>query len=223
VSSGSEPLRVPAAGISAVPGEGRAPVAEDPALLSANLNVGTRLFGSAVAFVFMAFLFAFFYMKSVDSNGQFKPPHTNPSAAYGIVILLCVLGATGVFYAGRRALGADARVGWIAAAVLALVLGLVVVVLQVLQYTNYGFAPDGGGYASVFVGWTATFLLFWLGALFWIETFVAQSLRRDPAPVESEIRRPLELLGPSADACLVYLYLLAGVQIVAWILLYLVK
>ena len=209
--------------MNAQAGQGRAPVAEDPSVLAANLSVGVRLFASAIAFVFVAFVFAFFYLRAVNSNGLFRPPHTNPSAVYGIVMLVCVLGATALFFYARQSLAADARQGWLAGLAGSLALGVVVVVLQVLQYTNYGFAPDGGGYASVFVGWTVAFLFFWLGALYWLETFLAQSLRRPPAPAESEIRRPLEVLGPSADACLAYLYLMAGVEIVAWILLYLVK
>ena len=212
-----------AAGISAVPGEGRAPVAEDPSILAANLNVGVRLFASAIAFVFVAFVFAFFYLRAVNSNGDWRHSNVNPSAAYGIVMLVCVLGATALFLFARRSLAAGARGGWLAGLSLALVLGTVAVVLQVLQYTNYGFAPDSGGYASVFVGWTSMFLLFWLGALYWLETFLAQSLRRQPEAVESEITRPLAVLGPSADACVVYLALMAGIEVVAYVLLYVVK
>lgn len=218
-----EPERRPVARVSAEPRRGVAPVAEDPALLAANLNVGVRLFASAVAFVFVAFLFAFFYLDAVDSNGMFKPPGTNPSAAYGIVMLVGVLGSTGAFMFARRSLSAEVAGGWLLGLWASLVLGLVVVVFQVLQYTNYGFAPDSGGYASVFVGWTVMFLLFWLGAVYWIETFLAQSLRRPPAEAESEITHPLEVLGPSANACVLYLLTMAGVELVAWVLLYLIK
>ncbi|MDQ6817887.1 MAG: cytochrome c oxidase subunit 3 [Actinomycetota bacterium] len=218
-----EPERLPARGVSAVPGAGRAPVAEDPSLLSANLNVGVRLFASAVTFVFVSFLFAFFYLDAVNSNGLFKPPGTNPSAAYGIVMLVCVLGSTAAFMFARRSLSAEAAGGWLVGLSASLGLGLVVVVLQILQYTNYGFSPESGGYASVFVGWTVAYLVFWVGALYWVETFLAQSLRRPPAEAESEITRPLEVLGPSASACLVYLLTMAGVELVTWILLYLVK
>jgi heme/copper-type cytochrome/quinol oxidase subunit 3 len=209
--------------ISAVPGEGRAPVAEDPSLLAANLNVGVRLFASAIAFVFVAFVFAFFYLRAVNSNGLWRPAHTNPSAVYGVVILVAVLGVAALFALARRSLAAGARRGWVVGVGLSLALGTVVVVLQILQYTNYGFSPESGGYASVFVGWTALFLLFWLGALYWLETFLAQSLTRPPEAVESEITRPLAVMGPAADACVIYLLLMAAIEIVAYVLLYLVK
>jgi hypothetical protein len=67
------------------------------------------------------------------------------------------------------------------------------------------------------------FLFFWLGAIYWLETFLAQSLRRPPEAQESEITQPLAVMGPSADACIIYLSLMAGVEVVAYVLLYLVK
>ncbi len=211
------------AGISAVPGEGRAPVAEEPAILAANLNVGVRLFSSAVAFVFVAFVFAFFYLRAVNSNGLWRPAHVEPAAGIGVAMLVCVLAATALFTFGRHSLAAGARGGWLAGVSLALVFGSAAVVIQLLQYTDYSFNPESGGYASVFVGWTAMFLFFWIGALYWLETFLAQSLRRPPEAVESEITRPLAVMGPSADACIIYVSLMAGVEVVAYVLLYLVK
>jgi hypothetical protein len=103
------------------------------------------------------------------------------------------------------------------------VLGIAPVAIQVVQYTNLRFAPTSGGYASVFMGWTVLFLFFWLGAVYWVETLLAQSLRGERGPAESEVSRPLELLRPSADACLVYVSLMAGIEIVGYVLLYLVK
>ncbi len=211
------------AGLTAHPGPGSVLVAEDPAILSANLNVGVRLFTSAVAFVFVAFVFAFFYLDAVNSNNLFRPAGVNPSAGYGIVMLVCVLGSAGAFVFARRSLDARTAGGWLAGLWVSLALGLVVVVAQILQYTNYGFNPESGGYASVFVGWTAMFLVFWLGGMYWVETFLAQSLRAPPEEVESEIEGPLAVMGPSAAACIVYLLTLAAIEFVAWVLLYLIK
>jgi heme/copper-type cytochrome/quinol oxidase subunit 3 len=226
MSSGPEPVPGGAAApgeVSAVPRQGRAPVAEDPALVAANLNVGVRLFASAVSFVFVAFVFAFFYLRAVNSAGDWRAARVNPAAGVGIAMLVCVLGATALFYFGSRSLAAGSRGGWLAGVSIALILGLAVVVIQVLQYTSYGFSPESGGYASVFVGWTVMFLLFWVGAVYWIETLLAQTLRGDRAPAESEITQPLDVLGPSARAATVYLSTMAGVWLVAYILLYLVK
>jgi heme/copper-type cytochrome/quinol oxidase subunit 3 len=209
--------------VSAVRRQGRAPVAEDPSILAANLNVGARVFASAVAFVFVAFVFAFFYLKAVNSNDNWRPHHISPAAGVGIAMLVCVLATTASLRFATRSLARDVRSGWLGGLALSLALGLVAVVIQIMQYTSYGFSPESGGYASVFVGWTSLFLVFWLGALYWIETLIAQTLRRDPGPGESDVLRPLELMAPSAAAATVYVGLMAVVEIVAYVLLYLVK
>ncbi len=209
--------------VSAVPRSGRAPVAEDPSILAANLQVGVRLFASAVAFVFVAFVFAFFYLQTVNSNDNWRPHNAHPAAGIGIALLICVLGATAAFFFAARTLDGGPRTTWLAGVAISLFLGLAFVVIQIVQYFTYGFGPQSGGYASVFVGWTAMFLVFWLGAVYWMETLLAQTLRGDPEPLESELTDPRAVMGASAAACVVYLMLLAGVQFVAWILLYLVK
>jgi hypothetical protein len=174
---------------------------EDAAVLGANLRTGARVFASGVVFVFAAFLF--------------RPAHVNPPSGLGIAILVGVLGATASFELGRRSLATGAHGVWRSGSALALVLALAVVALQLIEYFSLRFTTASGGYAGVFYGWTLTFLLFWLGAVYRIETLLAQTAR---AGAESA-----ELLAPSADGCVIYLYTLAGIELVAYILLYLVK
>jgi heme/copper-type cytochrome/quinol oxidase subunit 3 len=196
---------------------------EDPRVLARNLSVGTRLFVSATAFVFMAFVFAFFYLKAVNSNGDWHPPHTNPTQAYGIASLVCVL-ATAVFVElGRRVLRAGTGRTWAAFVGVALAFAVAATALQVLQILATKFsAYVGGGYSSVFYGWIVMFLLFWLGAVYWVETLLATGLR-GLRPPDHPYAEPVELLRPSADACAVYLYLTVGIAILAYVLLYLIK
>ncbi len=195
---------------------------EDPGVLAANLRVGVRLLASAVAFVFVAFVFAFFYLRVLNSNGQWRPSRTHPSQSYGIAILVCVLAATVFFELARRGLGGAGRSGWRIHLWVAVALGVAVAVLQVLQYTSLGFGATGGGYASVFYGWTVLFLAAWLGAVYWIETLLAGLLRGATGPGHGDAE-PLELLRPSAEACSTYLLLMSGIEIVAYVLLYLIK
>lgn len=191
---------------------------EDAAAAAANARIGARVFSSAVVFIFAAFVFAFFYLSAVNSNGDFRPAHTNPSSGYGVAILVCVIAAAAAFEFARRALGSGEAGGWRAGSAAALVLGVAVVALQVIQYATLGFKTAAGGYASVFFGWTLLFLLCWIGALYWIETLVAQSARGSAAGEDGA-----ELLRPSADGCAVYVFTLLGIEIVAFVLLYLVK
>ena len=196
------------------------PEPEDPRLVAANLVVGARLFASAMAFVFMSFVFAFFYLKAVNSNGMWRPPHVTPPQGYGIAILVCILAAAAAFELARRGLAS----GTGSTPMLALALGLsvAVVVLQLIEYlAGVHFGADGGGYASVFYGWTAMFLAFWLGAVYSVETLLATSMRS--AREAQAAGAAAEALRPSADATMVYLYSCAGIAVVTWVLLYLIK
>ena len=187
---------------------------------AANAQIGTRLLASAVVFVFVSFVFAFFYLRAVNSHNDFHPAHVNPQQGYGIGILVCVLAAVGTFELARRRLARAALSAWRLGAGVALVLALIVVVLQVVEYLRLPFKTAAGGYASVFWGWTLMFLLCWLGATYWIETLVAQTLRHS---ADGDGGHGSELLGPAAAGCAVFLVTLGGVQVVAYVLLYLVK
>jgi heme/copper-type cytochrome/quinol oxidase subunit 3 len=200
-------------------GSGSRPgIQDDPVILGSNLRLGARVFASGVVFIFASFLFAFFYLRAINSNDLFKPAGVNAPVGFGIAILVGVLGAAVAFDLARRRLASDDQSGWRSGSAVALVLGLAVVVLQVIEYFALNFKTASGGYASVFWGWTLLFLLFWLGAVYWMETLVAQNAQHARGRLEGA-----ELLIPSADGCMVYLYTLAAVEVVAFILLYLVK
>jgi heme/copper-type cytochrome/quinol oxidase subunit 3 len=205
--------------VHADPGGARA---EDVRALSANLGVGARLLASAMAFVFVAFVFAFFYLRAVNSHGDWRPAHVQPLQGYGIAILLCTVAAAVIFDLARRTLNSGVERSWRIGSGAVVALGIAVVALQVLEYTAIHFKTASGGYASVFWGFTLVFALFWLGAVYWVETLFAQSVRRPPASPRQGTAGT-ELLRPSADAGVVYIYSLAVVQLIAYILLYIIK
>jgi len=194
---------------------------EDPKVLGANLAVGARLLASAVVFFFMAFVFAFFYLRALNTNHDFHPAHTNPPTGYGVAVLACVLGATIAFELARRTLTDGTGSPWRIGAVVAFALGLAAVAIQGIEYYNLPFGASDGGLASVFLGFTAVFGIFWLGAVYWMETLWAQSLRRPESA--GDIAAPSDLLRPGTAACSVYLYVLVLAELFAFVLLYLVK
>jgi heme/copper-type cytochrome/quinol oxidase subunit 3 len=196
--------------------------AEDPALVSANLAVGARLLASAAVFFFMAFIFAFFYLRALNTNHDFRTPHHDPPTGYGVAVLLCVIASTAVFEFARRTAADGRGSAWRIGALLAWVLGLAAVGVQIVEYFNLPFGASDGGLASVFLGFTVVFGVFWLGAVYWAETLWAQSLRR-PASGAAEVAAPSRLLRPSADACAVYLYVMVVIELFAFVLLYLIK
>jgi heme/copper-type cytochrome/quinol oxidase subunit 3 len=195
---------------------------EGPEILGANIMVGARLLAGATAFLFMAFVFAFLYLRELNTNHAFRMPHSDPPTGFGVAILICVLGSTAVFSLARRQMSSGRERAWQIGSPIALILAIAVVVLQVIEYLNLSFGAQGGGLASVFLGFSALFGIFWLAAVYWIETLWAQSVRR-PTQEESGIVAPPQLLRPSADGCVVFLYTMAVSEIFAFVLLYLVK
>jgi heme/copper-type cytochrome/quinol oxidase subunit 3 len=127
-----------------------------------------------------------------------------------------------VFDVARREVVTGTEPRWRSGSITALALGILVIAAQGLEYATITFKTDQGGWASVFWGWTVVQLLFWLGALYWMETLVAQSLRQ-PAASASLGTAGSELLHPSAAACQVFLYTMSGIALISYVLLYLVK
>ena len=138
-----------------------------------NLAMGTRLWVAAEAFMFMAFLFAYFYLRTINSNGQWHPHGQNPSTGLGTATLVCLGISCAAYAVARRARSAAG-----APMIVALATGLVALALQIVQLVNPGFSPShAGGYGSVFVGFTAMYAIHLAGAAFWLETLIARARR----------------------------------------------
>ncbi len=104
----------------------------------------------ATTFFFLAFVFAYFYLRSIDADHMWRPAHVKPEQGLGAAFIVCiVLSAALAILAGRRMKRRVARAGWRRRSV-ALVLGLAAVALQCIEYTVQHFGPTNGAYASVF-------------------------------------------------------------------------
>jgi heme/copper-type cytochrome/quinol oxidase subunit 3 len=185
---------------------------EPPELLPRTIWVGSRIFAAGEAFFFVAFLFAFFYLRALNSNNVWRGwphHHPHPSKAFGIAILICVVASAAALRAAPRLVGA----AWRPAAAAAFGLGLAAIALQCAQFASLGFGPTDAGYGSVFVGWTGLFALAALGTMLWLESLLAQSLR---GPADTSYLRA------SVEAVSFSWAVLALVQVAAFVLLYLV-
>jgi len=197
---------------------------EPPEILARNLQVGARLASAALAFALLAFVFAYLYLRTLNSNGDWRPKHVDPSAGIGVAMLVCLVGCVLAYRYGVLRLGDGTEPGWRRGAVAALTLGLGAFGLVIAQFAAIGFGPTSGGYASVFIGWHAFYGLALLFVLYWLEVLVAQSLHthtQEVVPPESgDIAAPFELMRPAGDAFAIALYTAVAFGVLGWILLY---
>lgn len=176
-------------------------------------RVGMRILLGADVFFFAAFFFAFFYLRSLNNDNSWLPPGTtHPTRAIGALIVLLLVVSAALYVLGARWVArshSTARVlFW-----LALVAGVLFFATQVYEFKNLGFDPQqGGGFPSVFVGLKGTLLVQVVGALFWLGTHIAQAV-----PTGDTTARPA-----SAGSFGNFLVFLAGVSLVAYLVLYFV-
>jgi heme/copper-type cytochrome/quinol oxidase subunit 3 len=225
----AEPLAVEGTGYEVV-------TEEPPELLGRNLVSASYLLSGATAFFFVSFLFAYFYLRSLNNGGMWKPSGIDASVGWGTAVIACyVLSALLVRFGltDHRALRRDR---WRLKGLIALLVGVAGLVLQVIAWTQQSFGPADGGYASVYFGWTAFIFLFVLGALIWLEMCLAMSYRYrktdGPPPAghaagdshreAHDISDPLSLVRAELVGLSFYWTFLAGIAVVTWVVLYLV-
>jgi len=186
------------------------------------LYIAGRLLAGAATFFFLAFVFAYFYLRSLNQDHMWRPPHIGPEQGYGLAIVLVLLASAALAILAGRLMGREDR-SWLRPAAAALTLGLVAVALQCIEYATAHFGPADGAYASVYVAWTAFYLLAVLGALYWLETAVATELRARRAPSAStDIANPDHLIKPGLDACVFFWSYLVGIGVLTYVILYLI-
>ena len=137
---------------------------------------GSRIALGALSFLYGAFAFAYFYLRSINSEGRWEGSgYHAPSKAMGAVIIALVVVSAIVQYVGLQRIKAGAKGFWRAAAAVALLLGLVAVALQIVELLNLPFQPGSSGFSSVFTGFYPVMLVSWLGAMIWLEILVMRA------------------------------------------------
>lgn len=198
--------------------------AEPPDWQPHALRLGGRLLCGSATFFFMAFLFAYFYLLALNTNGHFRIGQTQPPDAYGTAIAgLMLIGAIVYRLAARRPFGDVLPAG-----IVALVCTLAAVALQFYEYTTLSFGAASGGYAAVFFGWTLWYAVVALIGACWIEIQVASLLRRRAGASEQRVQRegvPADdevLLRAGIEASSFYWAYFTAIGVIAFIVLYLV-
>ena len=183
--------------------------------------VGGRLLCGAISFFFASFVFAFFYLKALDTNHSWKIGRVVPDGGFGIAIAALFFFSAVIYRLAARRPAGDSM----AAGMIAVVMGIAAIVLQFVQYTVLDFGASQGGYAAVYFGWTATYAIAALMGLYWIEIQVASLWRVRRAGEMRETEGPAsetDLLIAGIEASSFYWAFFVAIGVLAYILLYLV-
>ena len=114
---------------------------------------GARLALGGLTFLFGSFVFAFFYLRSLNSHDEWYPAgFKGPQAWVGIVVLLLIVVSAAVQTLVLQRIKAGHKGAWQGGALVALVLGLAAIAIQIWQLTDLPFWPGSSGFASCFVG-----------------------------------------------------------------------
>jgi hypothetical protein len=189
---------------------------------------GARLAIGSMSFGFGAFVFAFFYLRSSNSHGDWYPAGFKaPQMWAGILVMALVVVSALVQTGALQRIKAGHKGAWLGGATVALVLGLGAIGLQLWQLTDLPFPPGYCGFASVFVGFWPVFIVVVFGTMVWLETLI---MRARPIPEIAFVEQPptyaeafaVQRFQAALSAFTVVWNYLAVVVIVAWVLFYLV-
>jgi len=189
---------------------------------------GIRLALGGLSLGFGSFIFAFFYLKSLNSHGLWYPAGFHgPQPWLGALIMALIVASAVVQTIVLQRIKGGHKAAWQAGAVVALVLGVAAVGLQIGQLLKLPFLPGASGFASVFTGFWPVYIMIALAALTWLEILI---MRCRAIPEISLVEQPptfaeafaVQRFQAALSAFTVLWNYLAGVAVLAWVLFYLV-
>jgi len=137
---------------------------------------GSRLAIGGLTFLFGSFVFAFFYLRSIDSAARWHGSgYVPPSLWMGTTIMLLAVLSAGVHYFGLQRIKAGHKATWQIDSLVAMALGLAAVAMQIYQLATLPFSPGSSGYSSLFTGLYPVLLITQLAVLIWLEILLARS------------------------------------------------
>lgn len=141
------------------------------------LFTASRVMIGIFAFAFAALAFAYFYLRSTNSAGLWRPHDVTAPVATGTAIMALVLASTALLGFGLRQFRRSDALDWDVAGWTAVASGLLALALQCWELTDLPFSPSTGGYTSVFIGWAVMDIALLVSGVYWAETLLARHLR----------------------------------------------
>ena len=187
---------------------------------------GSRLAIGGLTFLFGSFAFAYFYLRSLNSEGRGEGSgYLHPSLWIGTTIMLLAVLSAGVHYFGLQRIKAGHKKTWQIDGLVALGLGLAAVAMQIYQLVDLPFPPGSSGYSSVFVGFYPVFLVVQLSVLIWLEMLLARArfipalsfVEQPPTYTETYLVQRFQASLSAFSAIWTYMAIMA---LVFWLLFY---
>lgn len=192
------------------------------------LFVGSRIAIGCYAMAFACLAFCYFYLRSVNSQGLWRPHNVTASVGTGTAIMLFALATAVLSYVALKRMRANAALDWEVASWVGVLGGLIAMALQCWELTELTFAPGSSGYASVFVGW-AIFNIALLGSgVYFLETIAVRGSRKRRALNKAGVRWSAEDLFPSNvrvkfEGCYYFWAFIALASVFFWVFMYMVS
>jgi hypothetical protein len=188
---------------------------------------GVRLAVGGLSFLFGAFAFAFFYLKSINSHHLFYTAQSHPQSGLGLTVMLLVVVSAAIQTLALQRIKAGAKSAWLAGATVALAVGLAAISVGLFQLADLPFWPGSSGFASVFVGFWPVYIVVTFCVLVWLEILI---MRCRAIPEISFIEQPptyaeafaVQRFQAALSAFTVTWNYMAVVAFVFWVLFYLV-
>ncbi len=185
---------------------------------------GSRLVVLGSVFLYGTFIFAYFYLRALNNHGLWRDGNQHPSAILGTIVALCIVGSGLVHYVGARRLQIGARIDWQVSAVISLFLIAIACGLQIWDMTRLPFQPASSAYAGVFIAWMPVYIFYMLGQFYWLETLVAQAIRR-PRSVLAETSEGVIVVsrfGANVEGYVLFSQFMIVASAVIWVLFYVI-
>lgn len=189
------------------------------------LWTGGRLVIAIFAMAFAALAFTYFYLRSSNSDGLWRPHAvTAPTADGGAIVAFTIAAAVAAMY-GIGRLRRGSLLDWEVATWTALACSLAALGLQAYEFADLPFYPGSSGYASCFIGWSVMNCGILFAACYWTETTVVRHLRLRRAHAEEGGDRESLLMPRITRISLVtlahFLVFTAVVGVFFWVFFYL--
>jgi hypothetical protein len=189
---------------------------------------GVRLLIGVVTSGLGAFVFSFFYLRSVNNYGLWYPKgFTGPQGWEGAVIVVAIVVSAVAQSLGLQRLKGGKKSSWLALGAAALGLGVIAVVFMILQLATLPFQPGDNSFASVFVGASVVFTVLVLATVIWLEILLMAGrqipeisfVEQPPTFAEATV---VQRFQASLSGLTLFWNFIAIAAVVLWVLFYLV-